>query len=535
MPDHVYIFDTTLRDGEQAPGASMTIAEKLEIARLLSRMGVDIIEAGFPISSPAQHEAVYQIAASVFGSTIAGLARANEKDVKAAADALKPAPKKRIHTFIATSDIHLDSKFAHPRYGATLAEKRQTILQMAVDAVAYAKTFTDDVEFSAEDAGRTDAGYLCDIIAAVVEAGATTINIPDTTGYCLPDEYQALFERVLAECVPAGQEVILSAHCHDDLGLAVANSLAAVRGGARQIECTINGIGERAGNAALEEVVMALRVRQNEFGVDTGVNAKHLTNASRLVSTYSTFPVQPNKAIVGKNAFRHEAGIHQDGVLKRKDTYEIMRAEDVGQEPDGIRLGRHSGRHGLFARLERLGIQVKDADRDKIYARFVEVADRKKEVFDEDLMHLVGQADLPVLHKHITLEQLEVNVATDQPPEASVALRVGGVQKFCNRASGDGPVDAVYRAIDHAVGHAYDLHSYTIRSVTEGQDALGEVVVQVAFAGRLFTGRAANTDILQASAEAYIDALNYIEAHRAEDEYAIGAIMTSYQQGAATW
>ncbi len=529
MNDRIIIFDTTLRDGEQAPGASMTIPEKVDIARVLANLGVDVIEAGFPISSPIQIEGVRRVAEEIEGPVICGLARASSADIESAAAALAPARRKRIHTFIATSDIHIDGKFGHERYGRTLAEKRDTILRMAVEAVQLARTFTDDVEFSAEDAGRTDLGYLCEVVRAAAEAGAATINIPDTTGYCLPHEYAEMFRRIRQECLPDFPHIVLSTHCHDDLGLAVANSLAGVTAGARQVECTINGIGERAGNAALEEIVMALRTRQDTFGFHTRIDTRQLTTASRMVSTYSGFPVQPNKAIVGRNAFRHEAGIHQDGVLKRKDTYEIMRAEDVGQDGEGIRLGRHSGRHGLFQRLERLGYTIPESERDAVYQRFLVVADQKKEVYDEDLMRIAGMMETPSPTQHYTLEDFEVWVGAMKRPEARVALRVGQTATVkTEKATGDGPVDAIYRAIDHAVGAPYALNSYTIRSVTEGQDALGEVTVRVAYSGKLFTGRAASTDILRASAEAYIDAINHVETHRAGDQYVIGAIVDSF-------
>ena len=532
MSDRVIIFDTTLRDGEQAPGASMTIPEKIEIARLLATMNVDVIEAGFPVSSPIQLEGVARVCQEVPNSVIAALARATATDIDAAAEALKEGKRVRIHTFIATSDIHIDGKFGDPRYGKTLEAKRQTVLNMAVEAVRYARTFTPDVEFSAEDAGRTDIGYLSDVIAAVAEAGATTINIPDTTGYCTPDEYAELFRVLKQRCLSGRDDIILSTHCHDDLGLAVANSLAGVQGGARQIECTINGIGERAGNAALEEVVMGLRVRRDRFGVDTGIDATKLTTASKLVSTYSGFPVQPNKAIVGRNAFRHEAGIHQDGVLKRSDTYEIMNPEDVGQDGEGIRLGRHSGRHGLFARLQKMGYVVREDERDEVYKRFVAIADRKKEVFDEDLMHIVGMVHTQAPTQYYRLEHFQVLVGTDSRPQATVTLGIGkDDERRTDKATGDGPVDAIYRAIEHVIGTPFELKSYTIRSVTEGQDALGEVNVRVEYAGKSFSGRAASTDILRASAEAYIDALNHIELHRASDQYVIGAIMDSYQNG----
>ncbi len=538
MQDHVVIFDTTLRDGEQAPGASMTLPEKVRIARQLALLNVDVIEAGFPISSPAQSQAVEVVAGEVEGPVICALARAVEADVRAAGEALRPGltGKTRIHTFIATSDIHLDAKFGDARFGRTLEEKRRTILRMAQEAVAHARTYTSDVEFSAEDAGRTDLGYLCEIVQAAVEAGATTINIPDTTGYCIPREYAALFEAV-KDCLKDHPSVVLSAHCHDDLGLAVANSLAAVLAGARQIECTLNGIGERAGNAALEEVVMALRVRRELFELDTQIEAQHLAESSKMISIAVGFPVPPNKAVVGRNAFSHEAGIHQHGVLRRRDTYEIMRAEDVGQKPEQIRLGRHSGRHGLFSRLEKLGLLVPQDQQDAIYRRFVELADRKKEIYDQDLYHLIDAREEVPMTPFYRLDRMSIAAGTNQPPEADVTIhhyRTG--QDRREHATGDGPVDALYRAIDHAVGSAHVLESYTIRSVSEGADAVGEVTVLVGDNGAFFRGMARHTDVLQASAAAYLEALNQLEAFRADEESVVfvsNGIMQSFQGGIA--
>ncbi len=480
-------------------------------------MGVDIIEAGFPVSSPQQREAVQAVAEVARRPVIAALARAVEPDLQAAMDALRGAERPRLHTFIATSDIHLTAKFGDARYGATLADKRRTILRMAREAVAFARTFTADVEFSAEDAGRTDLGYLCEVIAAAVEAGATTINIPDTTGYCLPHEYAALFTRAQA-CIPKGAGVIFSAHCHDDLGLATANSLAAIGAGARQIECTINGIGERAGNAALEEIVMALRTRADGFGAHTRVQSERLAEASRLVSTSAGFPVQPNKAIVGRNAFAHEAGIHQHGVLKARETYEIMRAEDVGQDPTaGIRLGRHSGRSGLFARLARLGVPLDSLDADDLYRRFVELADLKKEIYDQDLLLLISQPDAAMLRPTYQIQHLRVSVESGQPPEAEVTIFESTEEVVrTERATGDGPVDALYAAIDAATGQPHELVSYHIRSISEGADSVGEVTVLIGHAGAFFRGVAKHTDVLQASSAAYVDALNQLEAYRAE-------------------
>ncbi|NNE47540.1 MAG: 2-isopropylmalate synthase, partial [Rhodothermales bacterium] len=443
-PDRVIIFDTTLRDGEQAPGASMTIPEKVELAHQLARLGVDVIEAGFPISSPAQFDAVQRIAHEVEGPTICGLARATTKDIRKAGEALDGGHRTRIHTFIATSDIHLQSKFGDDRYGKTLEEKRATVKRMATEAVQYALTFTDDVEFSAEDAGRSGIDYLTEVVQAAIDAGATTINIPDTTGYCIPSEYAALFEALRRRCtIP--EHVVLSTHCHDDLGLAVANSLSGALAGARQIECTLNGIGERAGNAALEEIAMALRVREDRFGLHTGIDTRLLTATSKMVSTFTGFSVQPNKAVVGRNAFSHEAGIHQDGVLKRRDTYEIMRAEDVGQSIEAIRLGRHSGRHGLFSRLDKLGLQIAEEEREAVYKRFVELADRKKEVNEQDLYYIVGAERTGPNEAHLELEHFEVASKSTGAPEAAVRvrhMRTGEVKE--SFATGDGPVDALF-------------------------------------------------------------------------------------------
>lgn len=519
MNDRITIFDTTLRDGEQAPGASMTIPEKLKVAHQLAALGVDVVEAGFPISSPAQREAVERIAAEVRGPVVCALARTVEADVEAAGEAIADAARGRIHTFVATSDVHLKAKFGADRFGRTLDEKRATVLQMTRDAVRQARTYTDDVEFSAEDAGRTDHDFLCQVIRAAVDAGATTINIPDTTGYCTPGEYAALFEKART-CVEDPNRIVFSTHCHDDLGLAVANSLAAVRAGARQIECTINGIGERAGNAALEEVVMALRVRGDRYGVTTGIDAPRLTETSRLVAVYSGFPVQPNKAVVGRNAFSHEAGIHQHGVLKERSTYEIMRAEDVGQDADQqIRLGRHSGRHGLFSRLQALGYTVEDDRREAVYQQFVDLADHKKEVFEEDLHRLMETVREPTDAVRYRLDHVDVQVQTGQAPHARVRLlrrQNDAMQTFEAEASGDGPVDALYRAIDHAAGEPHELIDYAIRSVSKGADAQGEVHVQIRFGENHFEGRARSTDVVQASAVAYVDALNGLAAFRTD-------------------
>ena len=533
MNDSIIIFDTTLRDGEQAPGASMTVDEKVRIAQQLDTLGVDVIEAGFPASSPAQAEAVRRVAASTNGPTTCALARTVSDDIDAAGKALADASHARIHTFIATSDVHINAKFGNGRFGHTKAEKRATILQMARDAVEQARTYTDDVEFSAEDAGRTDPAFLKEVLLAAVEAGATTINIPDTTGYCMPDEYAALFTKV-QEALPDPDAVVLSTHCHDDLGMAVANSLAAVQAGARQIECTINGIGERAGNAALEEVVMALDVRQDRYGVPVRLDTSALMATSTMVSAASGFPVQPNKAIVGRNAFSHEAGIHQHGVLQARETYEIMRAEDVGQDAEQIRLGRHSGRHGLFRRLERLGFAVPDDQQEEVYERFLDLADRKKEIFDEDLRRLMnGSQDTSENGKKLyTLDHVALALGTGQTPTATVRVRhtrTGAAHE--HEATGDGPVEALYRAIDHAVSEGHMLVDYTIQSMSEGADAQGEVRVRVRHGEHTFDGTASGSDVLHASAEAYVDALNQLAVFRAAEqsvEFVTNSIMTAF-------
>ena len=533
--DKVLIFETTLRDGEQAPGASMNISEKIRIAHQLARLKVDIIEAGFPVSSPAQFEAVETIASEVEGPVVAALARTIEADIDAAAEALKTGTKTRIHTFVGTSDIHLKAKFGSDRYGRSLDEKRESVLKMVDRSVRQACTITDDVEFSAEDAGRTEVDFLVDVINVAIEAGATTINIPDTTGYCVPREYAALFKTVRERCHNI-EDVILSVHCHDDLGLAVANSLAGVLAGARQVECTINGIGERAGNASLEEVVMALHVRGNLFGTPTGIETRLLSATSKMVSSATGFPVPPNKAVVGANAFSHEAGIHQHGVLKSRETYEIMKAEDVGQDPEAIRLGRHSGRHGLFSRLEKLGIFVGTDRKEDVYKEFVALADLKKEIFDEDLVSIAQGHKGEATVVHYRLDHLSVNCGTGRVPRAEVLLYHGSSDTSCRKiAEGDGPVEAIYRAIDLAAGSHHGLVSYAIRSVGEGKDAMGEVTVLISEHGTLFRGIARHTDVLQASANAYVLALNQLEAFRASsgEEFVSDGIMQSFGSDAS--
>jgi 2-isopropylmalate synthase len=503
MTNHVYVFDTTLRDGEQSPGASLNIFEKLEIARQLEKLNVDIIEAGFPVSSPAQFEAVKRIAGEV-DLIIAALARAKELDIKKAAEAIKEAPRQRIHTFNSTSDFHILGKFADKRYGQTLPEKRKTIIKMSVEAVKYARTFCEDVEFSAEDAGRTDIEYLCDVIEATIEAGANTVNIPDTTGYTLPSEFAQKI-RTIKQKVKNIDQAVISVHCHDDLGLAVANSLAAIAEGARQVECTVNGIGERAGNASLEEIVMAMDVRQDLLSYKTGVNTQELYNSSHMVSAFTGIIVQPNKAIVGKNAFAHESGIHQDGMLKNRNTYEIMTPDKVGVPKTKIVLGRHSGRHGLKVRLEELGYNVTNDELDKLYQLFTNLADKKKEVYDDDLRALMGD-ELYVDSTHLHLEQIQIHSGSHAIPTASLKLKVDD-KLISESATGDGPVDAVFNSIDRALGCKHKVESYQVRSVTEGRQAMGEALVRIRNGEKSFLGRGVSTDIIEASAKAYISAI----------------------------
>ena len=504
MSEKIVIFDTTLRDGEQSPGASLNGFEKLEIARQLAKLHVDVIEAGFPVSSPAQFEAVKRIA-DESQVIIAGLARAKEIDVKSAYDALKNAKHARIHTFLCTSDIHILGKFGESKYGATLEEKRKTVLKMACDSVAYAKTFVGDVEFSAEDAGRTDIGFLSDVIEATIEAGAVTVNIPDTTGYTFPLEFGAKIAELKRRVKNIGKAII-SVHCHNDLGLAVANSLSAIQNGARQVECTINGIGERAGNASLEEIVMALKVRHDICGYHTDTDFTEIYNTSRMVSGFTGIIVQPNKAVVGENAFAHESGIHQDGMLKNKQTYEIMTPESVGVNKTKIILGRHSGRHGLKARLNELGYHPTEEEMQKVYETFLELADKKKEIFDDDLRVLMGD-EIYKEDELYELEYMHVNAGTGTIPTATVQLK--SEQKIIQESStGDGPVDAVFNAIERALDLKPAVESYSVRSVTSGRQALGEVIVRIREGENSFTGRGTSTDIIEASAKGYLQAIN---------------------------
>ncbi len=505
MSEKIIIFDTTLRDGEQSPGASLNVYEKLEIARQLAKLNVDVIEAGFPVSSPAQFEAVKRIA-DESEVIIAGLARAKEIDIKTAFDALRNAKKPRIHTFSSTSDYHILGKFGDSKYGATLEEKRKTVLKMSYDAVAYARTFCSDVEFSAEDAGRTDIGYLADIIETAIEAGATTVNIPDTVGYTFPSEYSGKIAE-LKRRVKNIDKAIISVHCHNDLGLAVANSISALQIGARQVECTINGIGERAGNASLEEIVMALKVRKDLCDFYTDINHTEIISTSRMVSGFTGVVVQPNKAIVGENAFAHESGIHQDGMLKNRETYEIMTPESVGVNKTKIVLGRHSGRHGLKARLIELGYHLNEDELQKAYDAFLEIADKKKEVFDEDLRTLMGDEIYRDDEKY-ELQYMHVNAGTGTIPTATVQIKSG--EKVVQESSpGDGPVDAVFNAIERALGIKPTVESYNVRSVTSGRQALGEAIVRIREDENSYNGRGTSTDIIEASAKAYLQAINH--------------------------
>jgi 2-isopropylmalate synthase len=512
MSRKILIFDTTLRDGEQSPGASLNVFEKLEIAKQLEKLNVDVIEAGFPVSSPAQFEAVKRISGEV-NVTVAALARAKEIDIKSAYDAIRSASKKRIHTFNSTSNYHIAGKFSDPRYGKTLSQKRNTILKMSYDTVQYAKSLCSDVEFSAEDAARTDINYLAEVIAAAIEAGATTINIPDTTGYTIPKEFGNKITDLFKK-VKNINKAIVSVHCHNDLGLAAANSLAGIENGARQVECTINGIGERAGNASLEEIVMALKVRKDLYNFHTDINTEEIINTSKMVSSFTGLVVQPNKAIVGENAFAHEAGIHQDGMLKNRQTYEIILPESVGVQKTKIVLGRHSGRHGLKVRLKELGYVLSEEDLFKTYESFIKLADKKKEIFDDDLRVLMGDDVIDKSEYH-ELVYINVNSGTNSIPTATVRIKNSDFE-YSDSATGDGAVDALFNAINRALNLQPNLESYQVRSVTSGREALGEVFVRIRYDNISFTGRGVSTDIIEASGKAYINAINQLEMHKTE-------------------
>ncbi|TSA42406.1 MAG: 2-isopropylmalate synthase [Betaproteobacteria bacterium] len=501
--DKLIIFDTTMRDGEQSPGASMTKDEKLRIARQLERMRVDVIEAGFPAASDGDFEAVKAVAGIVKDSTVCGLARANEKDVRRCGEAVRGARSPRVHTFIATSPIHMEKKLR--------MEPSQVIAQ-AVQAVKWAREYTDNVEFSPEDAGRSDIDFLCRILEQVIKAGATTINVPDTVGYTLPEYFGGLI-RKLRERIPNSDQAVWSVHCHNDLGLAVANSLSAVLNGARQVECTINGLGERAGNASLEEIVMAVRTRQDVFPCDTNIDATQIVPASRLVSGITGFTVQPNKAIVGANAFAHEAGIHQDGVLKSRDTYEIMRAQDVGWVTNKLVLGKHSGRNAFKARLTELGIVLPSEEAlNAAFKRFKDLADKKHEIFDEDLQALISEEESEHLDsEHYHLVSLTAHSETGELPYAKIVVSEAGKEKPA-QATGSGPVDASFKAIESIVKSGAELLLYSVNNITSGTDSQGEVTVRLSKGGRIVNGLGADTDIVVASAKAYINALNKLHS-----------------------
>lgn len=498
MTDKLIIFDTTLRDGEQSPGAAMTREMKIRIARQLEKLGVNVIEAGFAAASPGDFAAVQAVAETVTGSTVCSLARASENDVRRAGEAVKSAKSGRIHTFIATSPIHMQHK---------LRMDPEQVLERAVQAVKWALEYTDDVEFSAEDAVRSDMDFLVRVFDEVIKAGATTLNVPDTVGYSIPYAWGERMQQLIAR-VPNSGKVIWSTHCHNDLGLAVANSLSAVLNGARQVECTINGLGERAGNASLEEIVMAVRTRRDIFNLDTSIDATQIVPTSKLVSSITGYPVQPNKAIVGANAFAHESGIHQDGVLKHRETYEIMRAEDVGWNTNKLTLGKLSGRNALRQRFTALDIEFPTEDAfNAAFQRFKELADRKSEIFDEDLQALVSDEAIAHVNEHYRLVSLRAHCETGILPVAKVVMSIGDKQQDAEMQGG-GPVDATFKAIEQIVASGTELQLYSVNNITSGTDAQGEVTVRLSKGGRIVNGQGADTDIVVASAKAYLNALN---------------------------
>ena len=500
-PNRVIIFDTTLRDGEQSPGISLNANEKLEIAQQLARLGVDVIEAGFPIASPGDFQAVQTIAREVHGPIIAGLARAHAADIERAAEAVRDSERPRVHTFISTSDIHIRHQ---------LQSTREDVLGQARAAVAHARSLCEDVEFSPMDATRADVEFTAQVVQAAIDEGATTINIPDTVGYAIPHEYAAFLTR-LYEYVPDLHNVVLSVHCHNDLGLAIANSFAGLQAGARQVECAINGIGERAGNASLEEIVMLLKTREEDVKLTTGITTREIARASRLVSRLTGYAVQPNKAVVGRNAFQHESGIHQDGVLKERSTYEIMAAESVGfDEANSIVLGKHSGRHALQSALLDLGYQVSGHTLNQAFKRFKEIADKKKQVTALDLEALVTD-ELRAETAGYTLEWFDVEASTRRPPHATVSIRDPKGESVRGDFTGDGPVDAIFRAINSATNREAKLREFRIDAVTGGQDALGEASVILELSGSTATGSGVSTDIIEAAAQAYVRALSNVE------------------------
>jgi len=512
--EKLIIFDTTLRDGEQSPGASMTKDEKVRIAKALEKMRVDVIEAGFPIASEGDYESVKAVANVIKNSTVCGLARALEKDIQRAGDALAGAESSRIHTFIATSPIHMKMK---------LRMEPDAVLEQAVAAVKQARNFTDNVEFSPEDAGRSELDFLCRIIEAVIDAGATTINIPDTVGYNIPHQFGELISQLL-ERIPNSDKAIFSVHCHNDLGLAVGNSLSAVLNGARQVECTINGLGERAGNASLEEIVMAVRTRQDVFACDTTLDTSQIVLCSKMVSGITGFPVQPNKAIVGANAFAHESGIHQDGILKNRETYEIMRAEDVGWSNNRMVLGKHSGRNAFKSHLQELHIEfASEHELNEAFSRFKELADKKHEIFDEDLRALVADSNWATENEQLKLVSLKVCSETGETPSAEIVLDVDG-EEVSASATGGGPVDAAFRAIEMIVSSESQLQLYSVNNITSGTDAQGEVTVRLERSSHMVSGQGADTDIVIASANAYINALNKLQMSNTREHPQLGDV-----------
>jgi 2-isopropylmalate synthase len=502
-PNRVLIFDTTLRDGEQSPGCSMTQPEKLRVAKALAELGVDVIEAGFPIASRGDWEAVNLVAREVRGPIIAGLARCNREDIGTAWRALKDATRPRIHVFLATSAIHREYK---------LNMAKEQIIQTAVEGVTIARSLCADVEFSPEDASRTELEFLAQVVEAAIEAGATTINVPDTVGYTVPEEFYEVFSY-LTRHVRNIDKTVLSVHCHNDLGMAVANSLAAVRAGARQIECTLNGIGERAGNCSLEEAVMAIKTRENVFGVHTGIHTTRLFPACRLVSQISGMPIPRNKAIVGKNAFAHEAGIHQHGMLKHHSTYEIMRPQDVGLSRTNLVLGKHSGRHAFRERVQDLGFHVSDGELNQLFEEFKTLGDRKKELFDGDIEALVMRSEREA--GPWSLQSLSVATHDNQPARATIRLAHSDGRVVAQDQIADGPVDAVVKAIDHATGIHVQVRTFEVHSVTVGEDAQGEAVLTVEHNGRSYRGAGISTNILESAARAYLEVINRIEAIKA--------------------
>ena len=497
----VVIFDTTLRDGEQSPGASMTKEEKLRLARQLEKLGVDVIEAGFAAASPGDFESVNAVAKTITNATVCSLARAVENDVRKAGEALAPAPKKRIHTFIATSPIHMEYK---------LKMKPQQVIDAAVKAVKVAKEYTDDVEFSAEDAVRSDLDFLAKIFTAVIEAGATTINIPDTVGYSVPSVWYERIRAIIGS-VPNGDKVVWSTHCHNDLGMAVATSLAAVQAGVRQVECTINGLGERAGNASLEEIVMALKVRHDLFGLETGIDTTQIVPVSKLVSAVTGYPVQPNKAIVGANAFAHESGIHQDGVLKHRETYEIMSAESVGWSANRLSLGKLSGRNAFKTKLAELGIELASEEAlNAAFARFKELADKKREIFDEDLHALVSDEMSNLSPDSYKFISQRISTETGEMPRAEIVFSINGEERRAE-ATGSGPVDAIFKAIESVAQSGAVLQIYSVNAITQGTESQGETGVRLMRDGRIVNGQGADTDVLVATTKAYLSALSKLE------------------------